>query len=189
MATSAPKRPTKHRLTRRGLFTLGGGVAAAGVVGAGIAAFTGDGADAAQTGTAVGTAEYVAKYNLVAAVPFTTYGRCTGQGNGKYMEQPVISDMAGERSARSGRFCTTTTRADGVSPPRSSPSWLRRCVRRAVAATTARTAAVSTNSASGRCCTASDTVVHRVISRDTGEGEERRGRAAVALHHRGGTGR
>ena len=56
MATSAPQRPNKHRLTRRGLFTLGGGVAAAGVVGAGIAAFTGDGADAAQTGTAVGTA-------------------------------------------------------------------------------------------------------------------------------------
>jgi hypothetical protein len=62
MATSAPE-PTsarkpvnKHRLTRRGLFTLGGGVAAAGVVGGGIAAFSGGGADAAQTGTAIGTA-------------------------------------------------------------------------------------------------------------------------------------
>jgi hypothetical protein len=27
-------------------------------------------------------------------VPFTTYGWRTGQGNGKYMEQPVISDIA-----------------------------------------------------------------------------------------------
>jgi hypothetical protein len=39
-------------------------------------------------------AEYVAKYNLGAAVPFTTYGWRSGQGNGKYMEQPVISDIA-----------------------------------------------------------------------------------------------
>jgi hypothetical protein len=39
-------------------------------------------------------AEYVAKYNLGAAVPFTTYGWRMGQGDGKYMEQPVISDIA-----------------------------------------------------------------------------------------------
>lgn len=43
MATSARKPTQKHRLTRRGLFTLGGGVAAAGVVGGGIAAFSGEG--------------------------------------------------------------------------------------------------------------------------------------------------
>jgi hypothetical protein len=49
MAASAHKRTNKHRLTRRGLFTLGGGLAAAGVVGGGIAAFSGGGADAAQT--------------------------------------------------------------------------------------------------------------------------------------------
>ncbi|MFD7501346.1 alginate lyase family protein [Streptomyces sp. NPDC059850] len=39
----------KHRLSRRGLFTLGGGLAAAGALGGGIAAFAGGGAEAAPT--------------------------------------------------------------------------------------------------------------------------------------------
>ncbi|MER6566540.1 alginate lyase family protein [Streptomyces sp. NPDC001093] len=53
MPTPAHKRAahptTKHRLSRRGLFTLGGGLAVAGALGGGIAAFSGAGADAAQT--------------------------------------------------------------------------------------------------------------------------------------------
>ncbi|MGW1803485.1 hypothetical protein [Streptomyces sp. NPDC002078] len=49
MPTPTHKRANKHRLSRRGLFTLGGGLAAAGALGGGIAAFSGAGADAAQT--------------------------------------------------------------------------------------------------------------------------------------------
>ncbi|WP_369392173.1 alginate lyase family protein [Streptomyces sp. CG1] len=52
MPSSAHQHVNKHRLSRRGLFTLGGGLAAAGALGGGIAAFSGAGADAAQPGTA-----------------------------------------------------------------------------------------------------------------------------------------
>lgn len=49
MPSPAHKHISKHRLSRRGLFTVGGGLAAAGALGGGIAAFSGAGADAAQS--------------------------------------------------------------------------------------------------------------------------------------------
>ncbi|MFB8178723.1 alginate lyase family protein [Streptomyces sp. NPDC055966] len=54
MPSPAHQHVNKHRLSRRGLFTVGGGLAAAGVLGGGIAAFSGAGADAAQSPRAAG---------------------------------------------------------------------------------------------------------------------------------------
>ncbi|MGW3194440.1 hypothetical protein ACWDBD_07560 [Streptomyces sp. NPDC001118] len=51
MPSPAHEHVNKHRPSRRGLFTLGGSLAAAGALGSGIAAFTGAGADAAPAGS------------------------------------------------------------------------------------------------------------------------------------------
>jgi hypothetical protein len=54
MPSPAHQHANKHRPSRRGLFTVGGGLAAAGVLGGGIAALSGAGADAAQSPGAAG---------------------------------------------------------------------------------------------------------------------------------------
>ncbi|WP_189956136.1 hypothetical protein [Streptomyces alanosinicus] len=65
MRSPAHQHVDKHRLSRRGLFTLGGGLAAAGALGGGIAAFTGAGADAAQPGAAAGAVKPFAHPGLL----------------------------------------------------------------------------------------------------------------------------
>jgi hypothetical protein len=81
-------RSSKHRLTRRGLFTVGGGLAAAGAVGGSIAALGGGGADAAQNGHGAGATPSATPTASAA----TALAR--GTGHGKPMEQTVISATA-----------------------------------------------------------------------------------------------
>jgi hypothetical protein len=99
-------RSSKHRLTRRGLFTVGGGLAAAGAVGGSIAALGGGGADAAQNGHGAGGRYGAARGSArpkaggAGATPSATptasaaTALARGTGHGKPMEQTVISATA-----------------------------------------------------------------------------------------------
>ncbi|WNM30552.1 hypothetical protein RKE30_09105 [Streptomyces sp. Li-HN-5-11] len=101
------RRSSKHRLTRRGLFTVGGALAAAGVAGGSTAAL-GGGADATQNGHGAGAGHGAArggthpKAGGAGATPSgtpagslpTPYSWKSGTGHGKSMKRTVISATA-----------------------------------------------------------------------------------------------